>query len=84
MSLEHLALTLLVGLISGWLAGKIVKGAGLGLIGDIVVGVTGAFVGGWILPRLDIHLGVGLVSQTINATVGAILLLLLIRLVRRL
>ena len=83
MSLEQLVVILLVGLVSGWLAGKIVKGAGLGLIGDIVVGVVGALVGGWLLPRLGIHLGGGLVSQTINATVGAVLLLLLLRLVRR-
>ena len=72
---------LLVGVIAGWLAGKIIRGAGFGLIGDLIVGILGAFVGSWLLPRLGIHLGVGLVSEIINATIGAIVLLLLIRLV---
>jgi uncharacterized membrane protein YeaQ/YmgE (transglycosylase-associated protein family) len=82
LSNESLLVVIFVGLVAGWLAGQIMQGAGFGLIGDLVIGVIGAFVGDWLLPRLGIQLGVGIVSAIINATVGAIVLLLIIRLVR--
>ena len=63
------------------MAGKIVDGGGFGLIGDLIVGVAGAFIGDWLLPRLNIHLGVGIVALIINATIGAIVLLVIIRVV---
>ncbi len=81
--LEVVLIWLLVGAIAGWLAGVIVKGGGFGLVGDIVVGIVGAFVGGWLLPRLGLHLGVGIVSIIVSATIGAVVLLLIIRLIRR-
>src|SRR3954452_12814943 len=80
MSNESLLVILLVGVVAGWLAGKIVRGTGFGNIGDLLVGIVGAFIGNWFLPRLDIHLGTGVVSAIVNATVGAILLLLLVKL----
>jgi uncharacterized membrane protein YeaQ/YmgE (transglycosylase-associated protein family) len=73
---------LFVGLIAGWLAGQIVRGAGFGVLGDIVVGIIGAFIGDWLLPRLGVHLGAGIVGAIFDATIGAILLLLVVRLVR--
>lgn len=76
---ESLIVIILVGIIAGWLAGQIVRGGGFGLIGDLVVGVIGAFIGDWLLPRLNIHLGVGTVALIVNATIGAIVLLLLLR-----
>jgi uncharacterized membrane protein YeaQ/YmgE (transglycosylase-associated protein family) len=82
LSSESLLVILLVGIAAGWLAGQIVQGTGLGLIGDMVIGVVGAFIGDWLLPRLGIHLGVGIISAIINATIGAVVLLLIIRLVR--
>ena len=82
MSGESLLIILLVGIVAGWLAGKIVQGTGFGLIGDLIVGVIGAFIGSWVLPRLGIHLGAGLVAAIANATIGAILLLVVIKLVR--
>ena len=82
MSSESLLVILFVGLIAGWLAGKIVDGTGFGLIADLLIGIVGAFIGGWLLPRLGIHLGVGIVSAIISATIGAILLLVIIRLAR--
>ena len=82
MSGESLLVILFVGLIAGWLAGKIVRGTGFGIIGDLLVGIVGAFIGGWLLPRFGVHLGVGIVAAIINATVGAIVLLLVVRLVR--
>ena len=47
----------IVGAIAGWLAGMLVKGAGFGLIGDIVVGIVGVFIAGWLLPRIGIAIG---------------------------
>ena len=82
LSGESILVILLVGLIAGWLAGKIVQGTGLGLIGDIAIGVAGAFVASWLLPQLGIGLGVGLFREIIDATIGAVLLLVIIRLVR--
>jgi uncharacterized membrane protein YeaQ/YmgE (transglycosylase-associated protein family) len=82
ISNESLLVILFVGLVAGWLAGKILRGAGFGIIGDIVIGIIGAFVGDWLLPRLSIHLGTGIISAIINATIGALLLLFIIRLVR--
>jgi len=80
LSNESLLVILVVGIIAGWLAGQIVRGGGFGLIGDLVVGVIGAFIGDWLLPRLGVHLGVGTVALIVNATIGAIVLLFLIRL----
>jgi uncharacterized membrane protein YeaQ/YmgE (transglycosylase-associated protein family) len=81
LSNESLIVILVVGVVAGWLAGQVVRGAGFGLIGDLVVGVIGAFVGDWLLPRLGIHLGAGMVSLIANAAIGAIILLLILRLV---
>jgi len=83
MPIETILIWLLVGGVAGWLASMIVKGGGLGLMGDIVVGIIGAFVGSWLLARLGLHLCVGFVSVIASATVGAVLLLLILRLVRR-
>jgi uncharacterized membrane protein YeaQ/YmgE (transglycosylase-associated protein family) len=82
MSNESLLTILLVGLIAGWLAGLILRGAGFGIISDLIIGILGAFIGDWLLPRLGLHLGSGIVPAIVNATIGAILLLLVIRLVR--
>ena len=83
MPVETLVIWLLVGAVAGWLAGMIVKGGGFGLLGDIVVGIVGAFAGGWLLPKLGIQLGVGLVSIIVSATIGAVVLLLILRVIRR-
>jgi uncharacterized membrane protein YeaQ/YmgE (transglycosylase-associated protein family) len=69
-------------LLPGWLAGQIVRGTGLGLLGDLVVGIAGAFLASWIFPQLGIHLGSGIVAEILEAAIGAILLLVIIRLVR--
>jgi uncharacterized membrane protein YeaQ/YmgE (transglycosylase-associated protein family) len=82
MSGESLLVILFVGLIAGWLAGQIVRGTGFGIVGDLVVGIIGAFIGDWLLPRLGIYFGVGLVAAIVDATIGAIVLLLVVRLVR--
>lgn len=82
LSGESILVILLVGLIAGWLAGKIVRGTGFGLIGDIAIGIVGAFIASWLFPKLGIRLGTGMVREILDATIGAVLLLLVIRLVR--
>jgi len=82
MSSESLLIIVLIGLFAGWLAGQIVQGTGLGLFGDILFGIVGAFIGNWVLPKVGIHLGVGVVNAIINATIGAILLLVAVKLLR--
>lgn len=73
---------LLIGLCAGWLAGKIMKGGGFGLVGDLIVGVIGAFLGAWVFGLLGIGAG-GLLGALVTATVGAMLLLFLIRLIKK-
>jgi uncharacterized membrane protein YeaQ/YmgE (transglycosylase-associated protein family) len=82
MSVENLILFLVVGVVAGWMAGRIMKGGGFGLLGDMVVGVIGAFVGGWLFGFLGIATG-GILGLLITALVGALVLLYVIRLVKR-
>ena len=82
MSGESLIVILFVGLVAGWLAGKIVRGAGFGIVGDILIGIIGAFIASYLFPKLGIHIGRGLVSEIIYSAIGAIILLLIVRLVR--
>lgn len=64
---------ILIGLIAGWLAGKIARGRGFGCIADIVLGIVGSFIGGWIFMRLNIY-GGGFLYSLAAATVGAVIL----------
>jgi uncharacterized membrane protein YeaQ/YmgE (transglycosylase-associated protein family) len=82
MSGDSLLIIMVVGLLAGWLAGEIVQGTGFGIVGDLLIGIAGAFVGSWLLPQLGLHLGSGMISAIINAAIGALLLLLVIRLIR--
>ena len=70
---------LFVGLIAGWLAGKVSRGRGFGCVADILIGLVGAFLGGWIFTKLGI-LGGGLVYSIAAATVGAVILVVVARL----
>ena len=74
---------LLVGAIAGWLSGKIMKGRGFGLIGNIIVGVVGAFLAGLIFPALGFSVAGGTISTIFYSTIGAVILLFLIGLVKR-
>jgi uncharacterized membrane protein YeaQ/YmgE (transglycosylase-associated protein family) len=82
LSGESLLIILLVGLIAGWLAGKIVSGGGFGFIGDIAIGIVGSLIGTWLLSRLGVHFGSDFLTKIVVATIGAILLLLVLGVVR--
>jgi len=73
---------LVVGIVAGWLAGKVVRGAGFGLLGDLVIGIVGAFIATLLFPRLGIHLGSGILSEILFSALGAIILLLIVGLIR--
>jgi uncharacterized membrane protein YeaQ/YmgE (transglycosylase-associated protein family) len=79
---QGLLVILVVGLVAGWLAGKIVRGTGFGLIVNIVVGILGALIASWLFPKLGLTFGTGIVAQLVYAILGAIVLLLVIGLVR--
>ena len=72
---------LVIGIIAGWLAGNIMKGGGFGLIGDLVVGVVGSFIGGYLFGYLGLGNAYGTFGEIGMATVGAIVLLGVIRLI---
>jgi len=82
LSTESILVILFVGIVAGWLAGKIVRGTGFGLIGDLLVGIAGAFVAGGLFPRLGVHLGTGIIEEIIFSALGAIILLLIAGLIR--
>jgi uncharacterized membrane protein YeaQ/YmgE (transglycosylase-associated protein family) len=69
----------LIGLIAGWLAGKVTRGAGFGCLADIILGLIGALLGGWIFSKLGIF-GGGFLFSLAAATVGAVLLVAIARL----
>ena len=83
MGIESIFLIFIIGAIAGWLAGKIVKGFGFGLLGNIVVGIVGAFIAGLMFPVIGLGFGSGILGGIIHATLGAVILLFLIRLVKR-
>jgi uncharacterized membrane protein YeaQ/YmgE (transglycosylase-associated protein family) len=83
MGIESLLVMLLIGALAGWLAGKIVEGYGFGLFGNIVVGIVGAVIAGLILPRIGFIPGGSVLAAIVHSTLGAVILLFLIRLVKR-
>ncbi|AOF90942.1 MULTISPECIES: GlsB/YeaQ/YmgE family stress response membrane protein [Rhizobiaceae] len=83
MGIESILVFLIVGAIAGWLAGLIVSGFGFGLVGNIVVGIVGAFIAGFLFPRLGFSIGGGILAAIIHATIGAVILLVLIKVIKR-
>ena len=79
----HFIIWLIIGGLAGWIAGLIVQGTGFGLIGDIIIGIVGAFVAGWLLPKFGLQLGTGFVPSLINGVIGAVLLLVVVGLIKR-
>jgi len=83
MSIEALIIWLVIGAIAGWLAGQIMTGGGFGLVGNVVVGIVGAFVAGWLFPSFWPSMGSPMVNAIVHALVGAIIVLFVVGLVRR-
>ena len=82
LSGESLLVILLVGLVAGWLAGKLVTGAGFGLIANMALGIIGALLGSWLLRHLGVRVGSGLLTEIVVATIGAVIILFIAGLVR--
>ena len=72
-----------VGLIAGWLAGKVMKGGGYGVLADIILGILGGMLGGWIFGRLGIYPNAGLIGAIFVAFIGAVILVAITRLLKR-
>jgi uncharacterized membrane protein YeaQ/YmgE (transglycosylase-associated protein family) len=74
--------TIVIGILAGWIAGKIVKGHGMGVAVDLLVGIVGSVLGGWIFGLLGLA-AFGLIGRLVMAIVGACVLLLLVRALKR-
>ncbi len=81
--MNHILYLLVVGFVAGWLAGKVMKGGGYGVVMDIVLGILGAIVGGWIFGALNIWPGGGIIGGILVAFVGAIVLVWVTRLIKK-
>jgi uncharacterized membrane protein YeaQ/YmgE (transglycosylase-associated protein family) len=77
----EIIITLLIGAAAGWLGSRIFMGSGLGLIGNIVIGILGSFVGSWLLGKLGWSLGSGLIGSILTGALGAVVILALVNLV---
>ena len=71
----------IIGAIAGWLAGQFMRGHGFGLLGDIIVGIIGAFIGRYLSTMAGLGLGRGLIGTLIVAFLGAVILLFIVRLI---
>ena len=72
-----------IGIVAGFLAGKIMRGKGFGVVVDLLLGIGGSFLGGWVFTQLHISMGGGLLGQLLMALVGALLLLFIVRLIKK-
>ena len=80
---QSVIIILLLGALAGWLAGLVFQGGGLGLIGNIVVGILGGFIGYWLLPKINVHINTGTtwLNYVLTAAIGALVLLIVINLI---
>lgn len=78
-----LIIACVIGAVCGWLAGQIMKGRGLGIVGNIIVGIVGGLLFSYLFGSIDIGIGSALVNQIVGGTIGAVGLLFLISLVKR-
>ncbi len=85
MGLEAILIWLIIGAVAGWLAGLVMAGGGFGLIGNIIVGILGAVIAGYLLPRLGVSINLGgpIISEIVAAFIGAVILLFVVGLIRR-
>jgi uncharacterized membrane protein YeaQ/YmgE (transglycosylase-associated protein family) len=83
VGIDSIIIMIIVGAIAGWLAGQIVRGFGFGLLWNIIIGIVGAFIGVWLLMQLNFAPFAGFVGSIVNATIGAVILLVIIGFIRR-
>lgn len=83
MSLLAILIWIVVGAVAGWLAGLVMRGAGFGLIGNVLIGIIGAVVAGFLLPKIGIVIGGGIIASIVNAFIGAVIVLFVIGLFQR-
>lgn len=83
MTIENLIAILVVGIVAGACAHQFSRFRGFGLLGDIIVALIGAFVGGWVLPAVGLSLGGGILGSVITAAIGAIAVLVVLRMLKR-
>lgn len=83
MQFNSLIVLVVVGALAGWLSGKIMQGRGFGVLGNIIVGVVGAFLAGTIFPALGFSVGGGFFASILHATIGSVILLFVVGLIRR-
>ena len=83
MEFNSVLAMLLIGAVAGWIAGKLMKGRGFGLFGNVIVGIVGAFLAGLIFPALGFSVGGGVIASIFHATIGSVILLFVIGLVNR-
>ncbi len=82
--LYGLIVWVIVGAVAGWLAGLLVRGGGFGFVANTVLGIVGAAVAGFVLPRLGFFLGHDLIGEILRAAVGAVIVLVVLSLIPRL
>ncbi len=83
VGIDSVIIMLIVGAIAGWLAGQIVRGFGFGLLWNMVIGIVGALIGVWLLQQLGFMPFSGFVGSIVNATIGAVILLVIVGFIRR-
>ena len=76
----EILVTIIIGALAGWLGSMIYKGSGLGILGNIVVGIIGSFVGYWLLGKLGVSLGTGWLGAILTGAIGAIIILVILNL----
>ena len=83
MSTQEVIIVLALGAVAGWLAGQVFQGGGLGLIGNVVVGILGGFVGYWLLPKINVHINTGTawLNYVLTAAIGALVILVVVNLI---
>jgi uncharacterized membrane protein YeaQ/YmgE (transglycosylase-associated protein family) len=77
-------MVIVIGGVSGWLAGLLMRGSGYGILGDIIVGLIGAFIGNWLVHAMHLSVNVGnpIANRIVVAVVGAVLLMVIVALLR--
>ncbi|MGH8436948.1 MAG: GlsB/YeaQ/YmgE family stress response membrane protein [Pseudomonas sp.] len=78
-----LILFLIIGAVAGWIAGKLMQGGGFGLVGNLVVGIVGAVIGGHLFSYLGVSAGGGVIGSLLTAVIGAVVLLFIVGLIKK-